>query len=63
MRDSNGKAILVSGSTGFLGSLVVATALRETNAALVLPVREPHSRETVVKRLAEVLTDSGGRLT
>lgn len=43
---------LLTGSTGFLGSLVTATALYETDARLILPVRPPHTREAVVARVA-----------
>jgi nucleoside-diphosphate-sugar epimerase len=56
-------AILITGSTGYLGSLVVATALRETAAVLVLPVRAPHTRDTVVTRIAAEAVAEGYPLT
>ena len=36
-----GEAILVTGASGFLGSLVAAAALRSTDATVVLPLRQP----------------------
>ena len=44
-------AILITGSSGFLGSLVTAAALAETDAPLVLPIRAPHTHERVVARI------------
>jgi nucleoside-diphosphate-sugar epimerase len=54
-------AILITGSSGFLGSLVTATALVETNATLVLPLRTGQTREAVVARIAREL-EAEGRL-
>lgn len=55
-------ALVITGGTGFLGSLLVATALRETEDTLVLPVRAPHSTETVVRRIVAELAAEGRRL-
>lgn len=52
-------AILISGSTGFLGALLVATALRETDATLVLPVRESHTREATIARIRSEAAATG----
>jgi nucleoside-diphosphate-sugar epimerase len=52
-------SILITGSTGYLGSLVVATALRETDDRLVLPVRAPHTADTVIARIAREAAAGG----
>jgi nucleoside-diphosphate-sugar epimerase len=46
------RTIMITGGTGFLGSLLVATALGETDAILVCPVRPSHTREGVLARVA-----------
>src|SRR5262245_56918663 len=56
-------ATLVTGATGFLGSLVAAKLLAEESAHLVLPVRDRHTRSTVLTRLAAEITASGAPIT
>jgi len=56
-------AILISGSTGFLGSLLVATALRETEATLVLPIRGRHTRGATVARIRKEAAATGQPLS
>ena len=45
-------ATIVTGATGYVGSLVAGKLLAETDAHLVLPVRPHHSRESVLARIA-----------
>lgn len=44
-------ATIVTGATGYVGSLVAGKLLAETDAHLVLPVRPHHSRESVLARI------------
>ena len=55
------KAILITGSSGFLGSLVAAKALMETEAPVVLPLREPERQASVLARIASELAAEGRR--
>jgi nucleoside-diphosphate-sugar epimerase len=55
-------AILITGSSGFLGSLVTATALAETDAPLVLPIRAPHTRDRIVARIVGEIEAEGRRV-
>lgn len=59
-RSDSPKAILITGASGFLGSLVAAKALAETDSLLVLPFRDPHTREGILSRIAAEL-DAEGR--
>jgi nucleoside-diphosphate-sugar epimerase len=52
-------AILITGGSGFLGSLVAATALAESDATVVLPIRAPHTRESVLAPIAAELAAEG----
>lgn len=63
MSISKPDAILITGANGFLGSLVAATALAETDATLVLPVRAPHTREDVLAPLIAELSAEGRAVT
>jgi nucleoside-diphosphate-sugar epimerase len=45
-------AVLVTGASGFLGSLVAGRALRAGARVVVLPVRHPGARDEIVARLA-----------
>jgi nucleoside-diphosphate-sugar epimerase len=62
MRATSG-AILVTGGSGFLGSLAAATALAESDATVVLPIREPHTRESVLAPIVAELAAEGHRLS
>jgi len=55
-------AILVTGGSGFLGSLVAASALAETDAIVVLPIREPHTRDGVLAPIVAELAAEGRRV-
>lgn len=44
-------ATIVTGATGYLGSLIAAKLLAETNAHLVIPARPHHLREAVIARI------------
>ncbi len=55
---SNG-AILITGGNGFLGSLVAATALAESDATIVLPLRPPCTRERVLAAIVAELVAAG----
>lgn len=44
-------ATIVTGATGYLGSLIAGKLLAETNAHLVIPARSHHVRESVVARI------------
>jgi nucleoside-diphosphate-sugar epimerase len=60
MRAAQGSgAVLITGGSGYLGSLVAATALAESDATLVLPMREPHTRESVLAAIAAELAAEG----
>jgi nucleoside-diphosphate-sugar epimerase len=52
-------AILLTGSTGYLGGLAAARLLASTEVPLVLPVRERHTRETVLDSLRAILRAEG----
>ena len=52
-------AILVTGGNGFLGSLVIAAALMESDGTIVLPVREPYTRERVLAPIVAELAAEG----
>jgi nucleoside-diphosphate-sugar epimerase len=54
---------LLTGSTGYLGSLVAAAFLLEETGALVLPVRTHHSPESVLARIGLELQAHGHTLT
>ena len=53
------RAILVTGGNGFLGSLVTAAALMESDGTIVLPVREPYTRERVLAPIVAELAAEG----
>ncbi|HWP65059.1 MAG TPA: SDR family oxidoreductase [Candidatus Limnocylindria bacterium] len=44
--------VLVTGGSGFLGSLVATTALRRSDGPIVLPIRRPEARDKVLARIA-----------
>ena len=52
-------AILITGGSGFLGALTAAKALASTDATVVLPVRDPHTRESVLKPIVAELAAEG----
>ena len=52
-------AILITGGSGFLGSLVAATALLETDDTIVLPLRGPFTRERVLAPIVAELAAEG----
>ena len=54
------ESILITGATGYLGGLAVATALTRGHERLVLPLRDPTAWDTVVGRVAAEL-EAGGR--
>jgi len=56
-------AILVTGGSGFLGALAAATALAESHATVVLPVRSQHTRESVLAPIVAELAAEGRRLS
>ena len=56
-------AILITGGSGFLGALAAAKALAETDATVVLPVREPHTRESVLGPIVAELAAEGRSAT
>jgi nucleoside-diphosphate-sugar epimerase len=56
-------AILVMGASGFLGSLVAATALRTTTDVVVLPLRQPEAQDAIVARLAAEAAAEGHPLS
>jgi nucleoside-diphosphate-sugar epimerase len=60
MSDSSDGAILITGGSGFLGAITAAKALAETDATVVLPVRTPHTRDTVLPAIATELAAEGG---
>jgi nucleoside-diphosphate-sugar epimerase len=55
----SGEAILVTGASGFLGSLVAAEALLESDATVVLPIRQQHTRESVLAPIAAEMAAEG----
>lgn len=57
------EAILVTGGSGFLGALAAATALAESDATVVLPIREQHTRESVLAPIVAELAADGHRAT
>jgi nucleoside-diphosphate-sugar epimerase len=52
-------AILVTGGNGFLGSLVTTAALMESDGTIVLPLREPYTRERVLAPIVAELAAEG----
>lgn len=56
---STREAILVTGGSGFLGALTAAKALAESDATVVLPVRAPHTRDSVLAPIVAELTAAG----
>src|SRR6185369_637345 len=52
-------AVLITGGSGFLGSLAAAAALAESDATVMLPIREPHTRESVLAPIAAELAAEG----
>lgn len=52
-------AILITGGSGFLGAITAAHALAASDATVVLPVREPHTRESVLAPIAAELQAEG----
>lgn len=58
-RASSPEAILITGGSGFLGSLATAAALAESDATVVLPIRAPHTRESVLATIAAELAAEG----
>jgi nucleoside-diphosphate-sugar epimerase len=54
-------ATLVTGATGYLGSLAAGKLLAETDARLVLPVRSHHSREAVIAKVVGEALRAGAR--
>src|SRR5262249_45767156 len=59
MTDATTGAVLITGGNGFLGSLVAATALVESDRTIVLPVREPYTREQVLTPIVSELLAEG----
>jgi nucleoside-diphosphate-sugar epimerase len=59
MNRASASGVLVTGGTGFLGSLVAATALIETDGTIVLPFREPCTREQVLAPIVAELAAEG----
>lgn len=53
------ESILVTGGSGFLGALAAAKALLESDATIVLPVRAPHTRESVLAPIVAELAAEG----
>jgi nucleoside-diphosphate-sugar epimerase len=54
---------VLTGATGYLGSLIAASLLASERCRLVLPVREKHSRESVVHRIAQEMEAAGCPVT
>jgi nucleoside-diphosphate-sugar epimerase len=52
-------ATLVTGATGYLGSLIVVGLLRETRAKVILPVRSHHTREGVLEKIRAAFAAEG----
>jgi nucleoside-diphosphate-sugar epimerase len=59
----SGDGILVTGASGFLGSLVATAALRTTAGTVVLPLRQPDARDAIVARLAAEAAAEGQPLS
>jgi nucleoside-diphosphate-sugar epimerase len=55
--------ILVTGGSGFLGSLVATTALRKTDGPVVLPLRRPDAYEDAVSHIAAEAAAEGEPLS
>ena len=55
--------ILVTGGSGFLGSLVATTALRKTDGPVVLPLRRPEAYEETVSHIAAEAAAEGEPLS
>ncbi len=53
------RALLLVGSTGFLGGLVAAGLLAETQSTIVAPIRSSHTRESVLATIREELVREG----
>ena len=55
--------ILVTGGSGFLGSLVATTALRKTDGPVVLPIRRPEAHDEAVSHVAAEAAAEGEPLS
>jgi len=55
--------ILVTGGSGFLGSLVATTAIRKTGGPVVLPLRRPEARDEVIAQIAAEASAEGEPLS
>ena len=57
---NGGTSIMVTGATGYLGGLIVATLLLNEDAKLVLPVREGNDLETLLQPVRAEIEVQGG---
>lgn len=55
----NSPTILLTGASGYLGSLIAAGFLEHSAARLVLPVRSHHTADSIHDRLSAAMTKSG----
>lgn len=55
--------ILVTGATGYLGALIVASLLRQTQAEIVCITRDTHDRQSLLEPIIEEAEAQGGRWT
>src|SRR5262245_33785811 len=55
---STPSTVLLTGASGYLGGLIAAVLLRETDMRLVLPIREQHSRESLLSHLQSFLPEN-----
>src|SRR5262249_52357987 len=46
------RVILLTGGTGYLGGILAAGLLRDSDIRLILPVRSPHTAESVLNHIA-----------
>lgn len=56
-------AILLTGSTGYLGSLLTAALLSRSSERLVLPIRAHHSEESFIKHIQSTIEAEGEHFT
>jgi len=50
---ATGRTILLTGATGYLGALIVASLLRDTNARIVCLTRAVHDRQALLTPIVE----------
>lgn len=60
---ANGRPVVLTGATGFVGKLMATTLLRRSSMPLILPVRSHHTRDGVLALLAEELACEGVQLS